>query len=214
MAGAGSADLVPEGASVEELREAAAGCRACDLWRTGTQTVFGEGREGATVMLVGEQPGDREDREGRPFVGPAGKLLQRAMEEAGLEPEDTYVTNVVKHFKWALRGKRRIHKRPNAEEIRSCRPWLQAEISRVRPAIVVCLGATAARSVVGGGSSVQRLRGKVLGWDAGPPVLVTVHPSSILRATDDEDRRVSTREFVADLATARAYVERARPAAG
>jgi uracil-DNA glycosylase family protein len=185
-----------------ELREAAAGCRACDLWKNATQTVFGEGYQGARIMLVGEQPGDREDIEGKPFVGPAGRLLDRALEEAGIDRRSVYVTNAVKHFRWTSRGKRRLHEKPNAQQIRACRPWLESEIAIVKPHIVVLLGATAAQSVMGPGFRVSRQRGEVMASPLGVPVLATVHPSSILRATDDASRDVALASFVADLRVA------------
>ena len=188
--------------SLGELREAAAGCRACDLWKNATQTVFGEGYQGARIMLVGEQPGDREDIEGKPFVGPAGHLLDRALEEAGIDRRSVYVTNAVKHFRWTSRGKRRLHEKPNAQQIRACRPWLESEIAIVKPHIVVLLGATAAQSVMGPGFRVSRQRGEVMASPLGVPVLATVHPSSILRATDDASRDVALASFVADLRVA------------
>jgi DNA polymerase len=190
---------------VAALREAAAGCQACDLWRNATQTVFGEGDEGAGLMFVGEQPGDREDIEGKPFVGPAGGLLDRAMEQAGIDRRDVYVTNAVKHFRWTRRGKRRLHEKPNAQQIRACHPWLEAELEVVRPRLVVLLGATAAQSVMGGAFRVSRERGKVLPSPLGTPVLATVHPSSILRATDHDSREVAMAAFVADLEVAAKY---------
>ena len=146
--------------SLEELRAAAAGCRACDLWRNATQTVFGEGSERAEVMMVGEQPGDREDLEGRPFVGPAGRVLDKALEEVGIDRDLVYVTNVVKHFKWRPRGKRRIHQKPNAEEIRACRPWLDSELALVKPRVLVCLGSVAAQALLGRQFRVTRERGR------------------------------------------------------
>jgi uracil-DNA glycosylase len=195
-----AAALIPEGADLERLRNIAAGCTACDLYKTGTQTVFGEGAHGARLMLVGEQPGDKEDLAGRPFVGPAGRLLDSALEEAGIDRTSVYVTNVVKHFKWEARGKRRIHKKPNAAEVTACKPWLEAEIDRVRPHVVVALGATAAQALLGRGFRVSKERGRFVEWPSPPGCLVTatVHPSSILRAPDDtRDREL--REFVADL---------------
>ena len=174
-------------------------CRACDLWKRGTQTVFGEGRRAAPVLLVGEQPGDREDLEGRPFVGPAGRLLDACLEEAGIDRSLAYVTNVVKHFKWEPRGKKRIHQKPNAIEIAACRPWLDAEIAVVKPRVVVCLGATAAQSLLGKTFRVTKARGEFFPTAAGPLVTATVHPSSILRAPDDAARRRETALFVADL---------------
>ncbi|MBD0329067.1 MAG: UdgX family uracil-DNA binding protein, partial [Thermoleophilia bacterium] len=167
------------------LREAAAGCQACPLWRTGTQTVFGEGAREAEVMLVGEQPGDQEDRMGRPFVGPAGRLLDRALEEAGIDRSLAYVTNVVKHFKWTARGKRRIHAKPNWGEIAACRPWLEAELAVVRPHVLVCLGSTAAQALLGRQFRVTRERGTLVESPLAPHATATVHPSSILRAPDE-----------------------------
>jgi DNA polymerase len=182
-----------------DLREAAAGCRACDLYKTGTQTVFGEGREKAEVMLVGEQPGDREDIEGRPFVGPAGRLLDQALERAGIDRSAVYVTNVVKHFKWRPRGKRRIHQKPNIEEIRACRPWLDSELALVQPRVLVCLGSVAAQALLGRQFRVTRERGRFVESPLAERVTATVHPSSILRAGDDEGRRLAMAEFVEDL---------------
>jgi uracil-DNA glycosylase family protein len=181
-----------------ELREAAASCKACDLWKSGTQTVFGEGLPNAEVMMIGEQPGDREDIEGRPFVGPAGRLLDKALERAGIDRDDVYITNVVKHFKWRPRGKRRIHQKPNAEEIAACRPWLDGELGAVEPRVIVCLGATAAQALLGRAFRVSRQRGKFVESPLAPFVIATVHPSSILRAEDDE-REAAMDEFVADL---------------
>jgi uracil-DNA glycosylase family protein len=186
--------------SLGELREAAAGCRACDLWKSGTQTVFGEGKPRAELMLVGEQPGDREDIEGRPFVGPAGKLLDQALERAGIERDNVYITNVVKHFKWKPRGKRRIHQKPNAEEINACRPWLDAELESVKPRVLVCLGATAAQALLGRTFRVSRQRGQFVESPLAPLVTATVHPSSILRVEDDDERQEAMDELVGDLA--------------
>jgi DNA polymerase len=183
------------------LREAAAGCRACDLWKKGTQTVFGDGAAHAEVMLIGEQPGNDEDLDGRPFVGPAGKLLDRALEQAGIDRTKTYVTNVVKHFKWEPRGKRRIHSKPNAAEIKACFPWLVAEIASVKPKVLVCLGATAAQALLGKTFRVSVDRGKFVPSPLAQYVLATVHPSSILRATDDDTRHREMAEFVRDLST-------------
>jgi uracil-DNA glycosylase len=190
---------IPDRPTLPKLRDAAAGCRACTLWRTGTQTVFGAGRRSADVMLVGEQPGDREDREGKPFVGPAGRILDGALEDAGIDRRDAYVTNVVKHFKWIPKGKRRIHQRPNAEEIAACRPWLESELAVVRPKALVCLGATAARAVLGPGFRVTKDRGELVETDLAPLATGTVHPSSILRIDDDDERRVARDEFTDDL---------------
>ena len=195
-----AAPLVPPRPTLPRLRAAAAGCRACDLWERGTQTVFGEGARQASVMLVGEQPGDREDLEGRPFVGPAGRLLDVCLERAGIDRGDAYVTNVVKHFKWEPRGKKRIHQKPNSSEIAACRPWLDAEIAVVRPRALVCLGATAAQALLGRAFRVTQNRGRFIPSSLAPLVTATVHPSSILRAPDDAARHAETDKFVRDLA--------------
>jgi DNA polymerase len=200
-----AAPLIPPRPSLKKLREAAAGCKACPLWKTGTQTVFGEGAAKAEVMFVGEQPGDQEDRAGKPFVGPAGKLLDKAMDEAGIDRSLAYVTNVVKHFKWKGRGKRRIHQKPNWSEIAACRPWLDAELAVVKPRVLVCLGATAAQALLGRQFRVSRQRGEPVESELAPVVLATVHPSSILRA-DDEDREAEFAAFVSDLKTVAAHV--------
>jgi uracil-DNA glycosylase family protein len=195
------------------LREAAAGCRACPLWAGGTQTVFGEGPAKAEVVMVGEQPGDREDLEGHPFVGPAGKLLDRALERAGIERNDVYMTNVVKHFKWRPRGKKRIHQKPNADEIAACRPWLDSELAVVKPKALVCLGATAAQALLGRDFRVTRERGRFVESPLAPLVTATVHPSSILRAPDEDARRLAMDEFVRDLTkVASALPDGGRPA--
>src|SRR6266545_2951264 len=191
--------FLPERRTLGALREAAATCEGCDLYRNATQTVFGEGRLKARVMFVGEQPGDSEDRQGRPFVGPAGRLLDRALDEAGIDRSLVYVTNAVKHFKWEPRGKRRIHKNPAAEEIRACRPWLDAEIAVVRPRVVVALGATAAKAIIGPKFRVSQQRGEVVETPLPALVTATVHPSSILRAEDDEARDIAYAAFVRDL---------------
>jgi uracil-DNA glycosylase len=193
-----AAELIPSNAGLTELRRRAARCTACPLHANATQTVFGEGPTHAPLMLVGETPGDHEDLEGRPFVGPAGHLLDRCLAEAGIERDKAYVSNVVKHFKWTPRGKRRMHSKPNAMEIRACRPWLDAEIAAVRPTVLMCLGATAARALLGADFSVTRSRGRLVESPMAPKVMATVHPSSILRAAD-EDRRVETDRFVEDL---------------
>jgi uracil-DNA glycosylase len=195
-----AAPLVPDG-PLDEVRAAAAGCKACDLWKLGTQTVFGEGREAATVMFVGEQPGNEEDLEGRPFVGPAGRLFDRALEEAGIDRSEAYVTNAVKHFKWEPRGKRRIHQKPNWAEMTACRPWLEAEIERIRPRVVVALGATAAQTMLGRQFRVTKQRGVPVDSPLAPVVVATVHPSSILRAPDDRAREEALADFVRDLRT-------------
>jgi uracil-DNA glycosylase len=205
--GAGLGGLIPEHASLEELQESAKSCRACDLWRQATQTVFGEGRTGATMMLVGEQPGDQEDLQGKPFVGPAGRLLDEALAQAGITREKTYVTNAVKHFKWEPRGKRRIHKKPNAAEMTACRPWLDAEIAAVQPKIIVCLGATAAQSLLGRAFRVTQHRGELLASELAPFLMATVHPSSILRAPDEDTRHAELKMFIADLKKAARHLE-------
>ncbi len=193
-------ELIPDHPTLETLRERAAGCQGCGLYRDATQTVFGEGRANAEVVLVGEQPGDVEDRSGRPFAGPAGKLLDRALEEAGIDRRQVYVTNAVKHFKWTRRGKLRLHKKPNAEEIRACRPWLDAELAVVKPRVLVCLGATAAQALLGSAFRVTRQRGQFVSSELASRVLATVHPSSVLRAPDDEARADAYRGLVEDLA--------------
>jgi DNA polymerase len=190
------------GAPVAKIRAAARRCRACPLWERGTQTVFGEGPAEPRMLLVGEQPGDREDLEGRPFVGPAGQLLDRSLAEVGLDRGRVWVTNVVKHFKWKARGKRRIHEKPNAREVRACRPWFEAEVAALAPPVIVCLGATAASAVLGPGFRVTQQRGVFVPSPFAPHVLATVHPSSLLRAPDAATRRRETARFVADLAVA------------
>ncbi|HEY0727355.1 MAG TPA: UdgX family uracil-DNA binding protein [Pyrinomonadaceae bacterium] len=192
-------DLIPPRPTLTSLKAAAAGCKACDLWEKGTQTVFGEGGRRARVMFVGEQPGNEEDLTGKPFVGPAGRLFDSALGEAGVERKQTYVTNVVKHFKWEPRGKRRIHKKPNSAQIAACRPWLEAELAVVKPDVIVALGATAARSLLGPQFRVTKQRGEFLESTLAPYVMATVHPSSILRAPDDETRQLEYRRFVDDL---------------
>jgi uracil-DNA glycosylase family protein len=192
-------DLIPAQPDLGELRAAAAGCTACDLYRDATQTVFGDGSPDAEVTLVGEQPGDGEDRAGRPFVGPAGRVLDQALAEAGIDRGLAYVTNVVKHFKFERRGKLRIHKKPNAEQVHACFPWLEAELRVVQPRVLVLLGATAAQALLGSSFRVSRQRGQFLESDLAPRVLATVHPSSILRAPDEEARALAYKGFVADL---------------
>ena len=196
--GGTAAPLVPERPTLPKLREAAAGCRACPLWETGTQTVFGEGAAGADVVFVGEQPGDQEDLQGRPFVGPAGKLLDKALVEAGIERDNVYVTNVVKHFKWQARGKRRIHQKPNAAEIAACRPWLEAELAVLKPRVLVCLGATAAQALLGRQFRVSLQRGELVESPLAPNVIATIHPSAVLRA-DEAFRDVEYAGLVEDL---------------
>jgi uracil-DNA glycosylase family protein len=194
-----AAPLIPPKPTIPKLRVAAMTCQACDLWKKGTQTVFGEGGGKARVMFVGEQPGDQEDIQGRPFVGPAGKILDKAMEEAGINRDEVYVTNAVKHFKWEPRGKRRIHKKPNTMEITACKPWLESEIDVIKPDVIVCLGATAAQSLLGRDFKVSTQRGKWIPSPLAPFVMATVHPSSLLRAPDDETRRLEIRRFIQDL---------------
>jgi uracil-DNA glycosylase len=194
-----AAAYLPETQTLEQLREAAADCKGCHLWERATQTVFGEGVRSAHLMLVGEQPGDQEDLAGKPFVGPAGKLLDRALEEAGIDRDDAYVTNVVKHFKWEARGKRRIHAKPAWSEMVACRPWLDAEIAALEPEVIVCLGATAAQAVIGRDFRVSRQRGELVESPLAPYVTATIHPSAILRQRDDESRRIEFEAFVDDL---------------
>jgi uracil-DNA glycosylase family protein len=198
--------------SLDSLRAPAAKCRACPLWQRGTQTVFGEGDAHARVMLVGEQPGHEEDLAGRPFVGPAGKLLDRALDAAGIDRGRVYVTNVVKHFKWEPRGKRRIHAKPNAGEIAACRPWLDAELELIKPDVVVCLGATAAQALLGRQFRVSKDRGRFVPSPLAKHVLATVHPSSILRAPDDETRHAEMTRFIEDLRTVASVLKRPRAA--
>ncbi len=192
-------DLIRPEASLDDLWKAAQECRGCDIWQRATQAVLGEGSTAAEVMMVGEQPGDREDLEGHPFVGPAGKLLDRALQEAGIERTKVYITNVVKHFNSIQRGKIRIHKKPNAREITACRPWLDAEIARVHPKVIVCLGATAAQALISRSFRVTTQRGELMPSSLAPLIGATVHPSSILRSPDEETRHREMREFVEDL---------------
>jgi DNA polymerase len=194
-----AADFIPAKPSLKSLREAAKGCTACPLYKLGTQTVFGEGPAHAPLMLVGEQPGDHEDRAGKPFVGPAGQLLDRALTEAGVDRGRAYVTNAVKHFKWTPRGKRRIHSKPSDPEITACHPWLQAEIELVAPEVLVCLGATAAQALLGRDFRVTKRRGTFIKTNLAPHVLATVHPSSLLRLPPQADPEAEFRHFVADL---------------
>jgi uracil-DNA glycosylase family protein len=193
-----AAPLIPARPTLPKLREAAAGCTACPLHESGTQTVFGEGSTSSEVVFVGEQPGDQEDLQGKPFVGPAGKLFDKALEDAGIDRTQVYVTNVVKHFKWQARGKRRIHQKPNWSEIAACRPWLDAELEVIRPRVLVCLGATAAQALLGRDFRVSRQRGELVESELAENVIATVHPSSILRA-DDETRDAEYRGLVDDL---------------
>jgi uracil-DNA glycosylase len=200
---AGAEIFLPAGSSIRELRAAAATCKGCELWKNATQTVFGDGSEHAKMMLVGEQPGDQEDLTGIPFSGPAGQLLDRGLVDAGIDREKVYVTNAVKHFKWLPRGKRRLHQKPNSREIAACRPWLVAEVEAIQPRVLVCLGATAARAVLGKITKISDHRGELLESDLGSHVMVTVHPSSILRIEDSDMRQVAMQHFIDDLRTAR-----------
>ncbi|MGH2703475.1 MAG: UdgX family uracil-DNA binding protein [Actinomycetota bacterium] len=206
MSDRSAADFLPQRLNLSGLRDAARGCQGCELYRNATQTVFGEGLKRSDVMLVGEQPGDREDQSGRPFVGPAGRLLDKALEEAGIDRSLAYVTNVVKHFKWSRVGKRRIHKTPNADEIMACRPWLEAEIEVVKPRVLVMLGATAAKSILGPSFRVTKQRGEFFDSELGPSMTATVHPSSILRARTEDDRRRAYEAFTNDLRLAAAHL--------
>jgi DNA polymerase len=203
-----AAAFIPPHPTLKTLREAAKGCTACPLYKLGTQTVFGEGPGPAPLMLVGEQPGDYEDRAGRPFVGPAGQLLDRALEEAGVDRSRAYVTNAVKHFKWTPRGKRRLHSKPSGPEIAACHPWLQAEIELVAPEVLVCLGATAAQALLGRDFRVTKQRGAFIKSNLAPHVLATVHPSSLLRLPPQADPKAEFRRFVADLRKAAAALGR------
>jgi uracil-DNA glycosylase len=191
--------FLPERSSLKALREAAAGCRGCHLWRGATQTVFGEGRKASRVMLVGEQPGDKEDRAGEPFVGPAGRELDRGLEAAGIDRADAYVTNVVKHFKFEERGRRRIHQTPKRFEIDACRPWLEEELKVVKPEALVLLGATAAQALLGSSFRVTQHRGELLDSELAPIVAATIHPSAILRGPDEQTRAEEREAFAGDL---------------
>ena len=208
----GAAEFLPEDRSLPVLRAAVQNCRGCELHRNATQAVFGEaeaapsGRIG--MLMVGEQPGDREDKEGRPFVGPAGKFLDRCLEDAGIDRKEVYVTNAVKHFKWEPRGKVRLHKKPNSSEIFACSPWLRAEVEATAPQLVVCLGATAAQSLLGAAFRVTKSHGELQHVEGWPPIVATAHPASILRARTDEDRHRQTAEFVEDLRAARGFLRR------
>ncbi|TMC88885.1 MAG: UdgX family uracil-DNA binding protein [Chloroflexi bacterium] len=195
----GAEEFIPDQLTLESLREAASGCRGCDLWEDATQTVFGDGGKHANVMLIGEQPGDRENIEGKPFVGPAGRILDEGLEAAQIARASVYVTNAVKHFRFTRRGKRRLHEKPNSQQVRACRPWLQAEVETVRPSLLVLLGATAAQSLLGPTFRVTQHRGKVIPTPLGIPAVATVHPSSILRAPDGAAREEAMAAFIADL---------------
>jgi DNA polymerase len=203
---ASATPFVPEDRTLPVLRDAVQHCHGCDLYRNATQAVFGELETGAeakrakvAVMMIGEQPGNQEDLEGRPFVGPAGKLLDKCLQEAKIDRRKVYVTNTVKHFKWEPRGKLRIHKKPSMKEIHACRPWLEAELEAVRPELIVCLGAVAAQSLLGSGFKVTQSHGKIQHTEGLPPIIATLHPSAILRARTDEDREHDTRTFIHDL---------------
>jgi len=204
--------FLPQKLKLHALREAPRGCHGCDLYKRGTQTVFGEGSNHARVLLVGEQPGDKEDLQGHPCVGPAGAVLDKALAEAGIDRKEVYVTNMVKHFKWEPRGKRRIHKKPNALEISACRPWLEAEIAVTRPEVVVLLGATAAQGLLGRDFRVTQSRGTWMQSELAGHVLATVHPSSILRAPDEESRHEEMRRFVADLKVVASQIRKLKAA--
>jgi uracil-DNA glycosylase family protein len=201
-------EFVPATHTLTALRAAAEGCRGCELYRHATQTVFGEGRAHAPLFFVGEQPGDREDRAGEPFVGPAGKLLRTTLVAVGIAPADAYITNAVKHFKFVERGKRRIHQAPKRSEVKACRPWLEAELDAIKPKLVVALGATAAQSLLGASFKLTPNRGKLFAADIAPHVIATVHPSSILRAIDDEMRHQQLLAFRADLMAVSAALKR------
>jgi DNA polymerase len=207
--------FLPKKPTIIRLREAARSCKGCDLWKNATQTVFGEGNSRPSMMLIGEQPGDKEDIAGHPFVGPAGRILDESLDAAGIDRGDVYVTNAVKHFSWtpAERGKRRIHKKPRYSEIKACRPWLDAEINVTHPEVIICMGATAAQALLGREFSVMRDRGKFVPSSLAPYVMATVHPSSILRAQDDESRRTQKEAFIADLRIAAAQIKKQRRAA-
>jgi uracil-DNA glycosylase len=202
-----AAEFLPPTRSLKALGEAAEGCRGCELYKDATQVVFGEGRKSAELMLVGEQPGDKEDRGGEPFVGPAGRLLDRALEEAGIDRSEAYVTNAVKHFKWKPQGKRRLHQTPRAGEIEACKPWLQAELEAVKPHGVLAMGATAARSLFGPKVKVTKDRGRPLESPLAPVAAVTIHPSAILRLRDHDEREAELAGFVADLEGVRAALQ-------
>src|SRR4051794_19145766 len=194
-----AADFIPPRPTLKTAREASKDCRGCDLWKIGTQTVFGEGPRGATLMLIGEQPGDQEDLAGHPFVGPAGKLLDRALADAGIDRSAVYITNAVKHFKNVPRGKRRLHQKPNSREIAACKPWLQAELRSIKPRFLILLGGTAAQTIFGSSARVQRDRGALRPSDACEKTLITIHPSALLRAPDEESRATGFKDLVRDL---------------
>jgi DNA polymerase len=194
-----AADFLPTRRTLESLRVAARSCKGCDLYKNATQTVFGEGPKDATVMLVGEQPGDMEDRQGHPFVGPAGRLLDKALAEARISRDEVYITNAVKHFKWIQRGKRRLHQKPLIRQVVACKPWLEAEIQAIHPKVVVCLGATAAQSMAGRIVKITQERGKFLETDSGVTIFISIHPSSIYRLREKDEQEKEYRRFVADM---------------
>jgi DNA polymerase len=194
-----AAPFVPPSTSIRTLSAAAHTCRGCDLYKTATQVVFGEGPKSARVVLIGEQPGDQEDRQGEPFVGPAGALLDKALADAGIVRQEAYLTNAVKHFKWEPRGKRRIHKKPRMSEVKACRPWLEAELRAIEPVVIVCLGATAAQSVFGSAFKLMAQRGRLLVSPLGERAIATIHPSAVLRATDSDGRKAAYGMLVGDL---------------
>ena len=196
-----AAEFLPKRHTLESLRAAARSCKGCDLYKNATQTVFGEGPKDASVMLVGEQPGDMEDRQGHPFVGPAGRLLDKALAEARIPRDEVYITNAVKHFKWIQRGKRRLHQKPSIRQVVSCKPWLEAEIEVVHPKVIVCLGATAALSMVGRTVRITQERGKFFDTDSGAVVFITIHPSSIYRLREKDEQEKEYRRFVAEMKT-------------
>ncbi len=195
----GAEDFLPDRKDLDSLREAASSCHGCELWEPATRTVFGEGAAKATVMLIGEQPGDREDVEGHPFVGPAGRILDEGLEAAGIDRKRVYITNAVKHFRFTRRGKRRLHEKPNAQQVRACRPWLEAEIETVKPHLLVLLGATAAQALMGPTFRVTQHRGQVMPTPIGVQAVATVHPSSVLHAPDDAARKAAMAAFIEDL---------------
>jgi uracil-DNA glycosylase family protein len=207
-------NFFPEARSWQSLRDAARDCRGCELYKKATQTVFGEGHRPSKLLFIGEQPGDQEDRSEKPFVGPAGRLLDECMVEAGIAREAAYVTNAVKHFKWEPRGKIRLHKKPSQREITACNPWLEAEIEVTKPKLIVCLGATAAQSILGAAFRVTRSRGQVLNLSGYPALLATVHPSAILRARTEVDRTRERKAFISDLTEAARFISRSNSARG
>jgi DNA polymerase len=203
-----AAQFLPERRTLESLRAAARSCQGCDLYKNATQTVFGEGPKDASVMLVGEQPGDMEDRQGHPFVGPAGRLLDKALAEARIPRDDVYITNAVKHFKWIQRGKRRLHQKPPIRQVTACKPWLEAEIVAIHPKVVVCLGATAAQSLVGRVVRITQERGKFFDSDFGISLFITTHPSAILRLRGEDEKEKEYQRFVAEMKSVRRKLRR------